>query len=149
MIERCRNFCIYSAQNSTRRHWNRDNYGAAEADIQEVFNDFPDAESPDTASRLESCAPRPASETLSTSFHFVNKSVCHDIVSKFRQQRMEGQFLDVTLKVYKACCIVQLFTLLIIGFLFNNSAKLFQAERFIMKIIDRLMYNVLRLLSTR
>lgn len=86
---------VYSAQNSTGQRLNRDDGKAAEDD----FNGFPDVESPDAESGLESCAPGSTSEALSTSFHFVNKSLCDVIVSNFRQQRMDGQFLDVTLKV--------------------------------------------------
>jgi hypothetical protein len=47
-------------------------------------------------------------EPIDPVFRFVSKSYCEDVVSNFRQQRLEGQFLDVTLKVG---CLILYFVL--------------------------------------
>ena len=38
-------------------------------------------------------------------FHFVSKSYHEDIIANFHQQRLEGKFLDVTLKVGYLCAV--------------------------------------------
>lgn len=44
-------------------------------------------------------------------FRFVCKSYCEDVVSNFRQQRLERQFLDVTLKVGCLIYILHIYVL--------------------------------------